>query len=166
MGARCPRQTDTERLGGAAGVAGVSERPCVHAREQECELMNDPTLAPPSETTPRRATPQLSAVKYRRAQLGRGTERKRVGLFPFPGERVRACGCTGAWIRARVCVRTCRGHGHGDSRDNNSDVTTGNNKRRNEEERMASGAACMAKTAAAPARSDIPAWLEGRHHTA
>jgi hypothetical protein len=90
-----------------------------------CELMNDPALAPPGRTTPRRVTPWLAVVKHWRAQLGRGTERKRVGLFPFPGERVRVRGCTGAWICVRVRACACRGHDHGDDQDNGGDTTTG-----------------------------------------
>jgi hypothetical protein len=39
---------------------------------------------------------------------------------------------------------------------------SGKHKRRNEEERPASGAARAAKSAAAPARNKIPAWLDGR----
>jgi hypothetical protein len=42
---------------------------------------------------------------------------------------------------------------------------SGKHKRRNEEERPASGAARLAKSAAALARNKIPAWLDGRHHT-
>jgi hypothetical protein len=59
-------------LGGAAGVAGVSERPCVRAQEWACELKNDPALAPRGGKTPRRATPRLTVVKRRRARFGRG----------------------------------------------------------------------------------------------
>jgi hypothetical protein len=147
-------------------VATASDGLRVRARERACELMNDLALAPPGRTTPRKATSWLAAAKRRRAQLGRGTERKRVGLFPFPGEHVRMRGCMGMWICARVCACACRGHGHGDGRDNGGDATTGKNERQNEEERPASGAACAAKTAAAPARNDIPAWLDDRHHTA
>jgi hypothetical protein len=64
-----------------------------------------------------------------------------------------------------VCVRAHRGLDHGDGRDNSGDAMTRKNERRNEEERPASGAARAAKTTTAPARSDFPAWLHGRHHT-
>jgi hypothetical protein len=96
VGARRPRRTNAEQLGGAAGVADVGERPRVHARERVRDLKNDPTLAPPGGKTPQRAASWLATAERRRARLGRGTERTRVGLFPFPRERVR--GCTGAWV--------------------------------------------------------------------
>jgi hypothetical protein len=91
--------------------------------------------------------------------------KKRVGLYPFPGQRVCVRRCTGAWISARVHACACRGHNHGDGRENSDEATTGKSKRQNEEERPASGAARAAKAASTPARNDIPAWLEGRHHT-
>jgi hypothetical protein len=115
-------------------VAGVGERPHVCARERACKLMNDSALASPGGMTARRVTPQLAAAKRRRAQPGRGTERKRVGLLPFPSERVRVRGCTGVWICVRVPACTCRGHDHGDGTDNGVDATNGENKRRNKEE--------------------------------
>jgi hypothetical protein len=93
VGAQCPRRTDAERLGGAARVAGVGERPRVRAREQACELMNDPTLAPPGGKTPRRAVPRLVVAERRRARLGRGNRKVNGGSFP-PDECVRVRGCT------------------------------------------------------------------------
>jgi hypothetical protein len=140
------------------GMAGVSERPCVRAREWLCELKNDPTLAPPGEKTSQRAAPRLAAVERQRARLDRGTKRKRVGLFPFSSESVR--GCTGTWICAKVRVCACCGHNHGGGRDNGGDTTTGKNMRQNEEESPSSGATRAAQTAAAPTRSVFPAWLD------
>jgi hypothetical protein len=125
-------------LSGTVGVTGVGERPHVRAREQACGLKNDPTLALLGGKTPRRMAPRLAAAKRRRAQLGRGTEKKGVGVFVLPGKRMRMRGCTDVWIGARVRACTCRGHGHGDGRDNVGDATTGKDKPRNEEERMAS----------------------------
>jgi hypothetical protein len=77
-------------------VADVGERPRVHARERVRDLKNDPALAPPGGKTSRRAASWLAAAERRRARLSRGTERTRVGLFPFPRKHVR--GCTGAWV--------------------------------------------------------------------
>jgi hypothetical protein len=96
------------------------------------------------------------------------TTRRKGRAFSLPRRKVRMCvsRSTGTWVCARVRACARRGHGHGDGRDNGSDAMTGKNERWNEEERSASGAARVAKTAAAPARSDFPAWLDGRHHTA
>jgi hypothetical protein len=84
-------------------VPGVGERPSVLARERACKLKNDPALAPLGGTTPQRAAPRLATAKRRRAQLGRGTERKGAGVFSLLGECVRAC------ARVHGCVDTCEG---------------------------------------------------------
>jgi hypothetical protein len=69
-------------LSGTVGVTGVGERPHVRAREQACGLKNDLTLALLGGKTPRRMAPQLAAAKRRRAQLGRGTEKRGWGFCP------------------------------------------------------------------------------------
>jgi hypothetical protein len=70
VGVRRSRWADAERLGGAAGVAGVGERPCVRAQERVGELEYDLKLAPPGRRTPRKAAPRLASVEHRRARLG------------------------------------------------------------------------------------------------
>jgi hypothetical protein len=104
----------------------------------------------------RGGTPASSAQSRNRENKGRA--------FSLPTQtRARVHRRVGM-TRVRVCVR--RGHNHGDGRDNGGDAMTRKNKQWNEEERPASGAASTAKMTVAPARSDFPAWLDGRHHTA
>jgi hypothetical protein len=84
-GRAAARQTDAERVGGEIRVATACDGLHVRAREQARERMNDPALIAPGGMNTMEVTPRLAVVKRRRAQLGRGTERQRAGLEPFPG---------------------------------------------------------------------------------
>jgi hypothetical protein len=82
--ARRSRRVDAEWLGGAAGVARVSERPRVRAQERARELEYDPALALPGGRTPRKAVPRLATAERRQAWLGRGYRKKKGRGFSLP----------------------------------------------------------------------------------
>jgi hypothetical protein len=118
-GSRCQRET--ERACTRTGVRAL-ERPSARTTG-----WNDTTEG---GTSARHGETPASSARPRNRNKG-------WGLIPFLSERVR--GCTSAWTQARVRACTCRGLGHGDSRDNGGVATTGKDESENKEKGWLAG---------------------------
>jgi hypothetical protein len=159
-------QKNAEWLGGAAGVASACDGPRVQARERACELKDDSELAPSGCKSTARAVPRLPVAERRRARL-RSRDRETTGSG-FTPSLANECTCAGARAHGleRRCVRA-RLEATAMATARTTAATRQLVERVEEQERKdGHRGAGAAKTAAAPERKDIPAWLDGRHHTA
>jgi hypothetical protein len=91
VGVRRSRWADAERLGGAAGVAGVGERPCVRAQERVgAGVRPEARSTGQKDTTEGGASARLGGTPASSARV-RIQKEKRSGFLPFLANV-----CTGA----------------------------------------------------------------------